>query len=229
MINKFKHIAIIPARKNSKSLPFKNRFLFKFTAKFLKNNKLFNKVYVNSDDPYLKVLAKKYDFNFFKRQKKLAKDTTCIKEVLIDMNKKLKFSRNTFIWLFYIPIVYKNNNDFKKTIKLVEKNRLKSICTFKKAETHPMSCWYIKKKKPYQFIENDLCRRQDFAEAYSHHHYICGFNIKYLKKLNNELIFKDTFPVLLHNNISRKLIEVDTPEDLKNIRNLRKNEKTKNN
>ena len=222
MTNKFEHIAVIPARKNSKSLPFKNRFLFKFTAEFLKNNKLFNKVYVNSDDTHLKILAKKYDFNFFKRNKKLANDSTCIKEVFIDMNKKLKFPRNTFIWLFYIPIVYKNKNDFKKTIRLVEKKRLKLICTFKKVETHPMSCWYMKKKKPHQFIKNDLCRRQDFNEAYSHHHYVCGFNIKYLEKLNNELIFKDTFPVLLHNNISKKLIEVDTPKDLKKYKKLKK-------
>lgn len=215
MNNKYEHIAVIPARKNSKSLPFKNRFLFKHTAKFLKNNKLFDKVYVNSDDLYLEVLAKKYGFNFFKRQKKLAKDNTCIKEVLIDMNNKLKFSNKTFIWLFYIPIVYKNITDFKKSIKLVEAKKLKSVCAFIKAKTNPMSCWYIKKKKPIQFIKNDLCRRQDFPLAFEHYHYICGFNVKYLNKLNNELIFKDTFPIILDIDTSKKLIEVDTPEDLK--------------
>ena len=88
MKNKFEHIAVIPARKNSKSLPFKNRFLFKHTAEFLKNNKLFNKVYVNSDDLHLKDLARQYNFNFFKRKKKLANDTACIKEVFMDMNNK---------------------------------------------------------------------------------------------------------------------------------------------
>ena len=92
MNNKYTHIAVIPARKNSKSLPFKNRFLFKHTAKFLRNNKLFDDVYVNSDDLYMKVQAKKYDFNFYKRKKNLAKDTTCIKEVFVDMKNKLKFS-----------------------------------------------------------------------------------------------------------------------------------------
>ena len=110
MIKKYEHIAVIPARKNSKSLPFKNRFLFKHTANFLKNNKLFSKVYVNSDDLYLKDLAKKYGFNFFNRQKKLASDTSCIKEVFVDMNNVLRFHSNTFIWLFYIPLVYKNNS-----------------------------------------------------------------------------------------------------------------------
>ena len=69
MKNIFNHIAVIPARKNSKSLPNKNRFLFKYTAEFLKNNKLFDKVYVNSDDIILKKLANKYGFIFFKRKR----------------------------------------------------------------------------------------------------------------------------------------------------------------
>ena len=79
MKNNFEHIAVIPARKNSKSLPFKNRFLFKYTADFLKDSKLFDKVYVNSDDVYMRNLANKYGFNFFERQKTLAKNRTSIK------------------------------------------------------------------------------------------------------------------------------------------------------
>ena len=220
MSNKYKHIAVIPARKNSKSLPYKNRFLFKYTGEFLKKNNLFDEVYVNSDDLFLKDILKRYGFNFFMRQQKLARDTSCIKDVFVDMNNKLKFDSNTFIWLFYIPLVYKNKIDFKKSIKIVEEKKINSICAFKKAETHPMSCWYIKKKKPFQFIKNDLCRRQDFPLAYSHHHYICGFNVKSLNKLNNELIFKDTYPILLNSKTSKKLIEVDTPEELKRFKKM---------
>ena len=225
---KHEHIAVIPARKNSKSLPFKNRFLFKYTAKFLKNNKLFKKVYVNSDDKYLKILAKKNGFDFFNRQKKFAQDTTCIKEVFTDMRKKIDFPDNTYIWLFYIPLVYKNNNDFKKSIKLVEKKKLKSICAFIRAKTHPMSCWKVKKNKISQYIKNDLCRRQDFPSAYSHHHYICGFDIKYLNKLNSELLSRDTFPILLNEYTSKKLLEVDTPEELKKFKKIKQNEKAEN-
>ena len=94
------------------------------------------------------------------------------KKVFIDMNNKLNFPKNTYIWLFYIPLVYKNKIDFKKAIKLVEKKKLKSICSFIPAKTHPMSCWKVKKDEVSQFIKNDLCRRQDFPKAYSHHHYI---------------------------------------------------------
>lgn len=220
MTNTFNHIAVIPARKNSKSLPYKNRFLFKYTADFLKKNNLFDKVYVNSDDIFLKKMANKYDFIFFKRKKELAGDRTSIKDVFLDMISKIKFKKNTFIWLFYIPLVYKNKIDFEKSIKLVEKKKLKSVCAFKKSETHPMTCWYIKKNKPFQFIKNDLFRRQDYSEAYSHHHYICGFNIKTLKKLNNELIFKNTYPILLDNLTAKKLIEVDTYDVFKRFKKM---------
>ena len=122
---KYQHVAIIPARKNSKSLPFKNRLLFKYTADFLKDFKIFDEVYVNSDDLELKKKAKKYGFNFYKREKKFALDKTCIKDVFLDMTKKIKFKQNTFIWLFYIPLVYKKKIDFKKSIKIVEKKKLK--------------------------------------------------------------------------------------------------------
>ena len=44
--------------------------------------------------------------------------------------------------------------------------------------------------------------------------------IKYLKKLNNELIFKNTFPILLDDKTSRKLIEIDTPEQLKKFKKI---------
>ena len=73
------------------------------------------------------------------------------------------------------------------------------------------------KNRPFQFVEMTY-GRQDFPEAFSHHHYICGFNIKYLNKLNNELIFKNTFPIFLNNDTSRKLIEVDTYEELKKFK-----------
>ena len=228
MNRRFNHIAVIPARKNSKSLPFKNRFLFKYTAEFLKSSKLFDKVYVNSDDLRLKNFAKQYGFIFFKRQRNLANDATCIKKVFTDMKIKLRFSSNTFIWLFYIPIVYKNLNDFKKSIKLVEEKKLRSICGFKEVDTHPFNTWYLKKNKPFQFVKNNICRRQDLPKAYSHHHYICGFNIKYLHQLNNELIFKNTFPILINKKTSKKLIEVDTRIDLKKFKEISKNEKTKN-
>ena len=117
-----------------------------------------------------------------------------------------------------------NINVLMLDLRSPSKNFLKENinCTFKKVETNPMSCWYIKNNRPFQFIKNNFCRRQDFPKAYSHHHYICGFDVKYLKKLNNELIFNKTFPILLDNKTSKKLIEIDTPEEMKKFKKINK-------
>ena len=91
-----------------------------------------------------------------------------------------------------------------------------------------MSCWQVKKIKCRNSLKTIYVEGKIFPNAYSHHHYICGFNPKYLNKLNNELIFKNTFPMLLNKNTTKKLMEIDTPEEYKKFQKVKQNEKTKN-
>ena len=44
----------------------------------------------------------------------------------------------------------------------------------------------------------------------------------YEKRLNNELIFRHTFPIILNDKTSRKLIEIDTPEEMKQFKKINK-------
>ena len=71
MKKKINHIAIIPARKNSKGLKLKNRLLFSYTEKFLKKIKWFDKIVFASDDDYFISKCKKTNFFFYKRDKKM--------------------------------------------------------------------------------------------------------------------------------------------------------------
>ena len=50
----YSHVAIIPARKNSKGFPMKNRLYFNKTAKFVKSLKWFEKIILTSDDKWFK-------------------------------------------------------------------------------------------------------------------------------------------------------------------------------
>ena len=70
MNKKINHIAIIPARKNSKGLKLKNRLLFDYTEKFLKKTKWFDEIVFASDDDYFISKCKKANFFFYKRDKK---------------------------------------------------------------------------------------------------------------------------------------------------------------
>ena len=52
-----------------------------------------------------------------------------IKLVFKDLIDKLNFKENYILWLFYLPIVYKNLIDFQNA-KKIEKNSVKSLCSF---------------------------------------------------------------------------------------------------
>ena len=81
--------------------------------------------------------------------------------------------------------------------------------SFLPPKTHPYDCWIINKKLK-KFIKNDVYRRQDKIKLFEHHHYLCAFKVKELNKLNSELINSNTYPLILN----KKIIEVDTKEDL---------------
>ena len=212
MKKKIKHIAIIPARKNSKGLKFKNRLLFNYTKNFLKKIKWFDEIILASDDDYFRLKCKKSNFSFYNRDKKNADDSSSIKSLMQEINKNFCFNKNTIVWLFYLTIPEKKINEFKKLKIITEKKNFLSAISFIPVKTHPYDCWLINKKLT-KFIKNDVFRRQDKIKLYEHHHYLCAFKIKELNKLNSELINSRTIPIVLQKDI----IEIDTKKDLRNF------------
>tara|TARA_B110000503_G_scaffold134629_1_gene213925 strand:+ start:79 stop:735 length:657 start_codon:yes stop_codon:yes gene_type:complete len=207
-----KHIAIIPARKNSKGLKFKNRLLFNYTKNFLKKIKWFDEIILASDDDYFRSKCKKANFSFYNRDKKNSGDSASIRSLMQEINEKFCFDKNTIIWLFYLTIPERKNNEFKKLKLITEKKNFLSAISFIPVKTHPYDCWTINKKLT-KFIKNDVFRRQDKIKLYEHHHYLCAFKIKELNNLNSELINSKTIPIILQKHI----IEVDTKKDLNNF------------
>ena len=104
MNKKINHIAIIPARKNSKGLKLKNRLLFDYTEKFLKKTKWFDEIVFASDDDYFISKCKKANFFFYQRDKKNAKDDSSIKSLMQEVSKELNLGQETILWLFYLTI-----------------------------------------------------------------------------------------------------------------------------
>jgi len=123
----FKHIAIIPARKNSKGVKFKNRLLFNKTIKFIKKIKWIKKIIVSSDDGYIKKLSKKKNTVFLKREKGLSHGNVSIKKVIVDVIKKNNLNDNDILWLFYIPILGRQSKYYNLNKKVIEKKTVDSI------------------------------------------------------------------------------------------------------
>jgi len=208
MRSKTKHIAIIPARKNSRGLRFKNRLLFNYTKNFLQKIRWFDEIILASDDNFFKHKCIDSNFTFYNRDKKNATDNASIKSLMQEIIKNFFFDKEVVIWLFYLTIPERNKSDFKKLKTIAEKKNFLSSISFIPVKTHPYDCWIINKNIK-KFIKNDVFRRQDKIKLFEHHHYLCAFKVKELNKLNSELINSKTTPIILKKNI----IEVDSKKD----------------
>lgn len=109
---KIKNIAVIPARKNSKGIKFKNRTFFNLTANFLKKIDFIDSVIVSSDDSTILSKAKENNFVTHKRKSKYAGDKISIKKTLSNLIKEKNLKKNDNLWLFYIPLLNRKKKRF---------------------------------------------------------------------------------------------------------------------
>ena len=215
MTKKLKHVAVIPARAGSIGFPKKNQIFFDNTADFLKDLSWLDEVIVTSDDIVVLDKAKRKKYTVYERSDVLSSSDISIKSVFKDLINSLKIQNDVILWLFYLPVLYKNHSDFEEAKAIIEKSEIRSLCTFVPAKTHPLNTWQYdqKNKKLSQYIENDIYRRQDLPSAWMHHHYVCCFKTKELNHLNSELLSSETYPIFLSDDYAKNLIEIDMPED----------------
>tara|TARA_B100000795_G_C22788008_1_gene435530 strand:+ start:680 stop:1366 length:687 start_codon:yes stop_codon:yes gene_type:complete len=131
--NNIKRIAIIPARGGSKRIKNKNIKLFNgkpmisYPIQELNKSKIFNKVFVSTENESTKKISEKYGASVdFLRTKNLSEDQISLEVVLKDVVTKFERKGETYdeIWLVYAcnPLLKKNdiidaNNNFQKTAK----------------------------------------------------------------------------------------------------------------
>ena len=223
---KTKHIAFIPARKGSVGFKFKNRLFFDRTVEFLDQANLFDDVLVSSDDDEVLNKAKQCNYLTHHRSAELSGSEVSIKTVMQNVIEDMGIDPDSYIWLFYLPILYKNQVDFENVRDIISAKKIASLCSFVSAEIHPFNCWMYDKDnlKLKKFIPNDIYRRQDLPDAWMHYHYLCVFKAGYIANLNSELISEDTYPIFLDQNTIDNLIEIDTPKDYEKWKKINPNE-----
>lgn len=210
------HIAVIPARAGSIGLPGKNRLFFDATADFIATQEWFNRIIVSTDDPLIREKALARSFEVRDRPAELSGTSVAIKPVFADLIQTMNIANDDILWLFYLPILYKNAEDFARARSLIEQPDIRSFMSFVPAKVHPYSCWRWdgKEDRMEQYITNDVFRRQDLPSAWMTHHYTCCFRADELPNLNSELVGPSTRPNFIDPITAANLIEVDTPEDL---------------
>jgi CMP-N-acetylneuraminic acid synthetase len=204
---------VIPARKGSKGLPYKNRKLFKYTADIIPDE-LKVDTYVITDDFEIMNIAESYGFKVVTRPDEISTDESSTKEVMMYFVEEVKPNQNEDIVMLYLTYPERTWDDVIKAWKFTWEYNAHSMLCKKELNVSP---FLILKEEDYnrgsQLFYHNLYRRQDYPKCFEISHFITIFRPSILNKLNDNLYCRDTLFMEISNNI----IDVDTQKDLDSI------------
>ena len=201
---------IIPARRDSKGLPFKNRKLLDYTI----NNipiELHEKTIVTTNDEKIIEKLSNTNINLLRRNERLCLDDISIKDVMLDVVKKFQMKSNDIIVMLYLTFPDRKFSDIKKILDYYFDREIKTLTCCVEPKTHPYLVLYKKEdQKGEQVVKHDLYRRQDYPECLEMRHFVCIFQVDEIQRLNNNMYNESTIFYKIDNDI-----DVDHENDLK--------------
>ena len=201
---------IIPARRDSKGLPFKNRKLLDYTI----NNmpiELHEKTIVTTNDEKIIEKLSATNINVLRRDEQLCLDDISIKDVMLDVVKKFQMKSNDTIVMLYLTSPDRKFSDIKKILGYYYERKIKTLTCCVEPKTHPYLVLFKKEnQKGEQVVKHDLYRRQDYPECFEIRHFVCIFQVDEIQKLNSNMYNESTIFYKIDSNI-----DVDHENDLK--------------
>lgn len=187
--NNFK--ILIPARRNSKGLPFKNRKLFKDTADIIPDQYK-NITYVFTDDEVVQNFGREYGFQILDRDPESALDESTTKELMEDFCGN--FSESQTIIMLYLTYPERTWDDVEKAIETFNNTKAKSLLCKKEVKQTPYLMMYeLENGGGEQVIEHNFSRRQDYRQCFELSHFISIIDSDELPNLNNNLYNEGTY------------------------------------
>tara|TARA_Y100000996_G_C22415581_1_gene599175 strand:+ start:219 stop:914 length:696 start_codon:yes stop_codon:yes gene_type:complete len=188
-------------------------------------SKFLKKIFLCSDSKKILNYSKKYQCIGIQRPKKLSMDKTHVFEVLnfLLKNKKIFYSeKNTknYIVLLSPTSPLRRTSHIDTAIKKIIKENCSSLISITKNDKCIFKSVLINKKKikPVFKINFINRNRQDFQNTYMPNGLIFIFDINLFLKKNK--IISSNCAYLLNNEY--EAIDIDTKEDLKNVKKLMK-------
>jgi CMP-N-acetylneuraminic acid synthetase len=201
---------VIPARRNSKGLPFKNRKLLEHTLSTIPKD-LISSTIIATDDEEIAHIGRKRGYRIHSRSEHSSRDEAPTKEVMEEVVRDMGLRGN--IIMLYLTYPKRTWKDVENAYYWFLTNNAKSMLCKEEVETHPFMCLYeLPNNKGGQVITHDLHRRQDYPKCFRFCHMVCAFDANELKNLNKNLYNQDT----IYYNIEHAL-DIDSGEDLKCI------------
>ena len=201
---------IIPARRDSKGLPFKNRKLLDYTI----NNipiELHEKTIVTTNDEKIIEKLSSTNINVLRRDEQLCLDDISIKDVMLDVVKKFQMKSNDTIVMLYLTSPDRKFSDIEKILGYYYERKIKTLTCCVEPKTHPYLVLFKKEnQKGEQVVKHDLYRRQDYPECFEIRHFVCIFQVDEIQKLNSNMYNESTIFYKIDSDI-----DVDHENDLK--------------
>ena len=192
---------VIPARRDSKGLPFKNRKLLDYTI----NNipiELHEKTIVTTNDEKIIEKLSVTSINVLKRDELLCLDDSSIKDVMLDVVKKFQMKPNDTMVMLFLTYPDRKFSDIKKILDYYFERKIKTLTCCVEPKTHPYLCLYKKEgEKGEQVVKHDLYRRQDYPECYEVSHFVCIFQVEEIQKLNKNMYNESTIFYKIDNDV----------------------------
>jgi len=165
-ISKLKIIAMIPARKGSQRLKWKNlalldgKPLISYAIEAAQKSKMFSKIIVNSEDKVFKEIARKYGVEFYHRSFHLASSAAKSDEVVYDF---LKHNPCDILTWVNPTSPLQPAEEIQDVLYYFQKNNLDTLITVKNEQVH---C--IFENKPINFdIKEQFSQTQNLVPIQS--------------------------------------------------------------
>jgi CMP-N-acetylneuraminic acid synthetase len=217
-----KTLAIIPARKGSKSIKNKNRLkindqsLVDRTIEFCKKIKRINYICLTTDDNFF---FKKKNIYIIKRSKRISKDKTSLNKVVLDVLNKFKNKYNFLpenICLLQPTSPFRDQKKFEDSFNKLKK--FKRVFSISSIDETISNIFYFKKKKKIFFIKKRIDNKQQDKKIFHLDGNFFIFNTKFF--LKNRNVFNNSFHGI-ENNFPFN-IEIDSWYQYKLAKNIQK-------
>jgi len=196
-------IALIPARKESRGLPGKNRVLLRDTLDPAIKSGVFSQIVVTTDDSEIVSMIESDScysekVTILDRPTDLAADNASMRDVVEWVSNHDDVNKED-IMVLYLTFPSRNRMDLAIFKNFWEENPgYDSMIGFKQPETHPYLCYSLDEDWPEPFINHGKYRRQDYPKVWEVTHVVCVIDPKHVDCLDNQMIGTKTLPYELN-------------------------------
>ena len=201
---------IIPARRNSKEFPFKNRKLISlFPLSFLRQ------CVVYTDDEVLVDFCEDNNIPVKVRPEEVSTDTCSTKRTIERYVSDYNVDISDILVVLYLTYPERTMTQVDNALDFLRSSTSKSLLCRKECKTTPYLMAYDEgDNRGRQVVKHNLYRKQDYPKVFEISHFISAFQVSELPSLNNNLYNGDTvfYPI-------EDVIDVDYEEDYEKHKN----------